>query len=493
MINKNIKFTIIFFLIIVAAILFRLINLDKYDTWNDEKLSISEANGFLNIDLKEGEYFTLSALQQHNNLTNVIESTIIGDGGNGIFYITMLHYWCILVGNSDYATRLLSVIIGVLVIIMAFYFTNELFVNKKISLFTIILLSFHVQLISYSQEVRAYMLGVLFSLAASYVLIKLIKNNFSDFGFLILYGFIAGTGFLTHYSIIYIYAAHIFALLFIYKIDLKKWGNFSISLSISLIIVLLWLFPFGLEGLRVIGERNYNYQLLSYADPDNILHMRTSFYRIIAGWAQNIIIFSGNQLTSYGFRIIQVVGLLIIPFFILYWGLKNTSDKNRNSISLLFVLCISPLIYATVLSIISKHIIAFQVNYSIFSTPYFIALFGFSLYYYINVFKNNKIAILIPFLQLALMVVSTLFIYLGYTKHAKSKNNYQEISNNINNLINTNKEFIILYNTKAVAMEINKYLNEDLAHVNQIILESEKRPEISVLFTEDKKEIILMD
>ena len=68
-------------LIIFIGLVIRLINLNTYSVWLDEKTSVSEANSLIVFNFDS--VFTLREIQNNDTLINVFRSVKIADAGNG--------------------------------------------------------------------------------------------------------------------------------------------------------------------------------------------------------------------------------------------------------------------------------------------------------------------------------------------------------------------------------------------------------------------------
>jgi hypothetical protein len=266
-------------------------------------------------------------------------------------------------------------------------------------------------------------------------------------------------------------------------------------LTITAGIVLLWFYCFGFEGLKIISSRNQEYAQLSLNDPSNPFYMKTGVYSICAGWCQNLLTFSGNTLISFGFHILEVLPLITIPFFLIIYGLKKSETSHRIYLKIIFFLTFSSLIYATILSLISGHIISFHPTYSIFSTPYFVILIGISIFLILKS-TSNKIQYIfktLMVLQLFIMAFSIATVYCGFDSSFPRSDNYYEIlADKIKTIHSTEaNDFIITYKEAGTAIEMNKYLGGSLTNIKQVIHKSESDPAVYLFFPKNHKIISL--
>lgn len=101
---------------------------------------------------------------------------IIVDRGARSFYYLILHYWIVLFGDSEVATRCLSVLFSFFTIFMT-YKVGSLIFDKEVGLlssFLVALSLFHIQ---YSQEVREYGLLALLSITSVYFFARLLYQR----------------------------------------------------------------------------------------------------------------------------------------------------------------------------------------------------------------------------------------------------------------------------------------------------------------------------
>jgi len=487
------KHSLFYIIILLLALLLRIINLDKDETWSDEKLSVTEANGLLSFDIQPGQAFTLQSIKDHNTLHQVTLSTLQGDGGNGIVYITCLHYWTKVFGNSDFSVRLLSLLTGLLLVIVVYYLTIALFDNKTLALWCMALIAFHPRLVECSQETRAYALALLFSTSATWVLIRMIKQHVYSYVYLIPLSLLMAASFLTHYSTLYILLSLFIILIITLKFEFKKWIKLAPYGVLALSLVLAWLLSYGFEGMKLIAERNQHYTELSISDPTNPFYARASFYNVMAGITQNLLAFSGNTLTWLGLRIMNLIPLLILPLYFIIRTLMRKDNPHAKNLRLLVLLSCSALLYATILSWIAGHIISFQHTYAVFSSPYFVILLGYALYNAYHTSPSGRHRILnntLIILQISLMTFSTTLIYFGYGSHTHTANPYQLMAANIEQFYKTEQEpFQIHYGKVTLAKEVNKYLDVSLQNIPQIVDSTENENSVYLVHSITKERI----
>jgi uncharacterized membrane protein len=168
-------------LIIFLGAVLRVYKLGSESIWLDEAFTIQTA---------------------HGSLPSIIEETS-KDVHPPLYYFA-LHYWMQLFGESEFSTRLLSAIFGVLAV-LAIYKLATLLFDRATGLLASLLLALSHFNIEFSQEARMYMLLCLLTLLSMYFFIKLLAGKSR----LVLAGYILSSTLLmyTHVYSIFILAA----------------------------------------------------------------------------------------------------------------------------------------------------------------------------------------------------------------------------------------------------------------------------------------------
>ncbi len=81
-------------------------------------------------------------------------------------YYLLLHFWTMIVGNTEFALAFLSLIFGVLIIPLTYLLARYL-VNKTVATWSLLLVTFSPYHVWYAQEVRMYTLGAALGLAVA--------------------------------------------------------------------------------------------------------------------------------------------------------------------------------------------------------------------------------------------------------------------------------------------------------------------------------------
>jgi mannosyltransferase len=223
---SHVKETRLARLLIIALILvtalgaaLRVYKLGSESVWLDEAFSIKIA---------------------HGSPSRIIEET--SEDVHPPLYYFALHYWMGLFGDSEFSSRLLSALFGVLSI-LAIYKLAALLYNRGTGLLAATLLAFSHFHIEFSQEARMYTLLSLLSLLSAYFFLRLLEGK-SRFA---LAGYIATSSLMmyTHvYSFFILAAQNLFwlSLSFASRDVFKRvWKQWLLAQAALVILFLPWL------------------------------------------------------------------------------------------------------------------------------------------------------------------------------------------------------------------------------------------------------------
>jgi uncharacterized membrane protein len=146
--------SLLLILILAFAVIVRIINLGAESLWLDEASSVALA---------------------HLPLAGIIDLVAREDVHPPLYYL-ILHYWVMLVGDSEVAVRLLSVLFAALSIPVIHRVASLLF-DRWTGLLSALLLSVSLLHIVFSQEARMYALLCLLSLLSFYFLLRLLQGD----------------------------------------------------------------------------------------------------------------------------------------------------------------------------------------------------------------------------------------------------------------------------------------------------------------------------
>lgn len=184
------------------------------------------------------EAFTIQTARA--SLASIVEETS-KDVHPPLFYF-VLHYWMEVFGESEFSTRLLSTLFGVLTL-LAIYKVATLLFDKGTGLVAALLLALSHFHIWFSQEARMYTLLALLSLLSMYYFIKLLASRSR----VALAGYIVASVLMmyTHFYSVFILAAqnlYWLSLLFVSKgIFRETWKRWLLAQIALLVLFLPWL------------------------------------------------------------------------------------------------------------------------------------------------------------------------------------------------------------------------------------------------------------
>ncbi len=134
--------------------------------------------------------------------------------GNMWSYYILLHFWMLLVGQREFAVRVLSAFIGICTIPIFFLFAKDT-QSKSIANIATPLFIFNLYFIFFSQTARGYSLGLFFIVLSSYLWSRFLKTNKNIL--LVLYAVVAILAIYTHLLTGFVIATQYLALFFLPK------------------------------------------------------------------------------------------------------------------------------------------------------------------------------------------------------------------------------------------------------------------------------------
>src|SRR5678815_486504 len=134
-----------FLLVFALAVFLRLFHLGTYSIWMEEKISLCIANGMVLYDsaalgpeFSDDKILNNKLFAQKNTLANVVRSTV-ADNGNGLLFNSLLHYWVMIFGSSDFTIRMLAALFGLLLVLVSYRVAFEMFESPPLALLAMFL------------------------------------------------------------------------------------------------------------------------------------------------------------------------------------------------------------------------------------------------------------------------------------------------------------------------------------------------------------------
>ena len=410
--NMLIQDKVILSVILLLGLFLRIYDLGQESIWYDEGATIFAAK-----------------LSWHQFL-----EWQLGDTMPPLHYI-LLHGWIQLFGDSEFATRFLSVIFGMVAIIMI-YKVGSLIYGKNAGILSALLLALSVFHIQYSQEVRSYALITPLTLLSMYFFIRLLKEK----SLVVSIGYVLSSILLVythHFASFVIVAQNIYftTLLFLpgdgNETNLKRW----IFLQVLLIFLSLPLIPILLRQPSSLETINWWIPVPTWVSIIGTLQMYSTSPRLLWLFA----ILSTFSVLSYK----KISGNIDWkkPFSSLYesycW---RVSLLNVATTYLLLLWLFVPII---LLFIISRLYTPLYVNrYTIGASLAFYLLIAVVIEY---ISKHRIIKLTISLLIVYLLLVN---IFGGYYNRV-NKDQWREVVNNIEanaepgDLVLINRDYLI--------------------------------------------------
>jgi 4-amino-4-deoxy-L-arabinose transferase-like glycosyltransferase len=163
--------------------------------------------GFNSLWLDEASTYTFAKM----SIPEIWQATAAGEFNPPLFY--WIEHVMLTFGNNEVILRFVPAILGVLTIPLVYYIGKE-FMDRNVGIIAAALCTFSPFLLFYSQEARAYSMGLFFVAFAMVFFLKALKtNNLSHW---ILFGLMSALAFWSHF-----YTLVIIGTLFLYALAVK--------------------------------------------------------------------------------------------------------------------------------------------------------------------------------------------------------------------------------------------------------------------------------
>jgi uncharacterized membrane protein len=246
---------------------------------------------------------------------------------NAPLYYYLLKIWSMMVGSSDVALRLLSVLFGLGVLVSGFFLARRLF-GQRIGYLALLFLTFSPILLRYSTEMRCYTLLIFLLIMATYVFVLASKKPSRKLW--LIYGVLIALSMWTHY-----YAAlPILAQMAWRALKLRKkffTRDFIIGIVFSAVLFLSWL-PIMIKQMAVIQGAGFWIPAFGFGTLGNFLGEVTAYSTV-------------DRLND--FVALALIIALVLMAVLLVQGWRTLTKKGRlNAWLILFLVFLPPLILA---------------------------------------------------------------------------------------------------------------------------------------------------
>jgi len=323
---------LILLIILGLGFALRVYNLGSRSFWGDEAFSIKLVKESTAWELFTGKKF---------------------DVCHGPTYAFVLNSWTALFPISEFRTRFLSVVFGVLSIFMMYILGKKLF-NVRTGLISALLLAVNATHVHFSQEVRMYGLVTLLTLCSVYYFVmSLEEGGRKHWIFYTLFTFLAV---FTHYFAILLPIVQ--GSYLIVKNNRGALKNWLRTQAVIAVLFLYWVPTFLLKQIRQCGSQYLKNELF-YVGPNIFLRLFRFFFGN-----------TGNVTSNTIFYCLFFGTLLII-------GVFSCKSKHRNRVDqklLLLLWLFLPIIIIFIISNFFLGVINNDPNYLLFVSPAFYLL-----------------------------------------------------------------------------------------------------------------------
>ncbi|HQV01340.1 MAG TPA: glycosyltransferase family 39 protein, partial [Bacteroidia bacterium] len=352
-------------------------------------------------------------------------------GGNGIFYILQLHFWCKLFGATDVAVRMLSALYGIALLFSVYYIAKKKFKIPALAIGATAVAAFHPLLIMYAREARPYAAATFYTIWSSYFLFHCFfsyQPNSKPHVVNILFYIVATlAALLCHYLTAYIFITQgLWVIIYLRK--RIRIFYFLVAVSLAATGLSLWMYVAGLKGMAVMHAHN-NYYVTELSKNSDFVQP-TTFLNCIIGSIQFALPALGNSLQKSGLQLREIILLLLIPLHLIYVAWRKADKSIRKYLNYCILSLPVAVLFITALAINAGHTISYQPHYANFVAAQLVFIMGVGCVYAFWQHKNvvlNRLVII----SFALILSGTISFYFLKPLNVYSndvKNPYQFIA-----------------------------------------------------------------
>lgn len=277
-----------------------------------------------------------------------------------LFY-ELLHGWTQIFGRSELAARSMSAVAGLATIFICYLLVKRYF-SRQSATIVLLLLALAPFLIRYSQEARMYGLLGLFTIGATYVLLRYLEKRNNN-RWLVAYAFLMAAGLFTHYFTALVVVAHWLYVMTLevpwrWRFGKSFWLSWHWILANIAILVLWspWLPSFygqfsrgqGISWIPKTTERTFTNSM----------------------W-QNLTFTDGGQLPQLVYWLIPLMIFAGVSY--LAWRLRNKVPQ----IKMLYFYTFLPILLTIAISVVKP---VYQDRYLVFAANGLVVLMGIAVY-----------------------------------------------------------------------------------------------------------------
>jgi uncharacterized membrane protein len=274
-----------------------------------------------------------------------------------------MYLWIKLFGDSLFAVRFFSVVMGILSISLAYWLTRHLF-NEYAAIFSSLFISISAFGVRYSQEARAYSLIIVLGLSAWLFLLRFEKQS----KILDAFCFAAFTcaGLYTHYFYIFVALAQFVYFTFAYRNNSGKLDRFYLAFLAALLFLSAW--------VMLVVTRGYRFDLIEWI----FLYpgLMNKIYNLFFGFSRYLFIFdSPDKRAQYLFSGIGASLLIYLAFR----AFKDIVQKYPKQFWFCLSMILLPLLGMLTIDLLECGAILRQERFWIFPFLGFVPIIGYFL------------------------------------------------------------------------------------------------------------------
>ena len=288
------------FVILAGSAVLRLVNLGDHGIGGDEKNStfvsqfvpMGGANQRDVFYKQNDPYFTPRDFWKPKTTKDFYEAGARVDNGSSALHALALHYWANAFGLTDANSRGLSVLFGVLVVALLYFFVARHFKDTNLALGVAALAAVEPMYVGWSETVRTYTMTFFFCLLAThlfFILIEDYKGKKTPSNWLYFwYGVSAFVSLMCHYSVFTLFVLHGLAvLLFVRKPQV--WLGLGLAMCLPALGMYWWLWHAGgqyamkfmADSARIYSEMAAKNPQLGYLAPTSVRSVAVQMWPII--------------------------------------------------------------------------------------------------------------------------------------------------------------------------------------------------------------------
>lgn len=432
----------------MAGFILRLNNLSGRSLWTDEFFTLFQSSGH-GTDIKSflgglsaaktpsllraAELKRFLKFDPRKSIRDV-SSGLLNTDTHPPLYFWIIYIWRWIFGDSVFALRFFSVLMGTLSIYLAYKVAQRLF-NRDVAVFCALFVSISAFSVRYSQEARSYSMVMAVGLLAWLFILRMESSGRNSDAFF--FAAFNALGFYTHYFYIFVSVAQFAYFSIIHRKDTAMLRKFYLVFLCSLLFFAPWFSPLLLKG--------YNFYLADWVF--GFPGLAGKIESLFNGVAQYMWIFDIYvTLLSLAF----FVGFFLFIYLIAY-VLKNLTANYPRQFFFCLLMFIVPLSAMFLIDIVQHGVLLKQERFWIFPFLGFIPLAGYALNYG---FSKLRIATVII---LSLMLASSVTIsskqFGPAPKYASSWINRESAGI---------RSAVIVYNIRSVIFAQSYYLDDNI-------------------------------